>query len=703
MLNSLVRMRNAGTLGVVVLCACLTGCGSGSGTRASSGVLPSLATVPRNADAAVRALSPDAYITQSATTAASTAYAAVVLGDRPLSYYVLNDVTSQLVDSGPYRIGGIYGANVTHGAAPITANAVGAASFPGGAAYNPNGFASTRSSTLLQPSTVTVEAWMRFSATNAAHDLPIVVYGDSLAGVRYGMFLHGLAGSTSGTLLYNEAGSGQAKELRLYGVTRLSAGVTYHIVAVSNGVQVATYVNGLLDQTVSYPGAIDYSTPLTNGLQIGGAAANAAYGSPSFAGTIAQAAVYGRALTPAQVVNHFLAGQLIPMVKETATAADSFVDSIGINAHFGASGSVDSAQFPRTSSLLAASGIRHIRVEMNVNSPSFLSEMKQLAAAGIRANYIVLPGTTRDQILGYPALVSPSLESFEPPNEADDQVGQAYPTWVPGCISEQKNLYSWVKGSASTARYPVLGPGMAWAVSIPRIGNISSYYDVANIHDYLGNYNPGDPYASSIVNVARQTSGGKPIVVTETGYGTGTTSPLLDNRNDLRYMTRLFFELFKDGVARSYSYLFIEYGGLSKFGQFGLIQNSLVPKPAYFGIKSLIGALQDPGAAFAPAALSFRLSGFTNNVHHLLMQKRNGSFVLAIWIEAPGWDTGSATGGDIIVPGQSVTFATATRFSRVSRQSMTASGDLWTSVVPWSGNQATFTVTDNVSLITLSP
>jgi hypothetical protein len=260
-----------------------------------------------------------------------------------------------------------------------------------------------------------------------------------------------------------------------------------------------------------------------------------------------------------------------------------------------------------------------------------------------------------------------------------------------------------VKGNPATSRYRVLGPGMAWPVSIQRVGNISASFDVSNIHNYLGNYNPGNAYANYVIGLARLTSGGKPIVVTETGYGTGYGSPLLDPRMDLRYMTRLFFEFLNDGVARSYSYDFIEYGGSSKFGQYGLVQNNLVPKPAYYGIKSLIGALQDPGSAFAPSTLTYRVSGFTNNVHHLLMQKRNGTFVLAVWLEAPGWNSSSPTGGEIALPAQTVTLSAAANFVRVSKQTLTDSGDLASSALPWSGNQTTFAVTDSVSLITLTP
>jgi hypothetical protein len=322
----------------------------------------------------------------------------------------------------------------------------------------------------------------------------------------------------------------------------------------------------------------------------------------------------------------------------------------------------------------------------------------------VHGDYVVPIGTARARVQAFPALVSPALEAFEPPNEPDDQRGQPYPTWVAPCITMQQNLYSWVKGTASLAHYPVFGPGMAWHISIGLIGNVSSSYDYMNIHNYLNNYNPGNPYAAYVLGLARAVDSGKPVVVTETGYGTGTSTPiLLDDRTDVRYMTRLFLEFFKLGIARSYSYDFVQIGGSSKFGQFGLVNENLVPKPAYFGVKSLIGALTDPGSYFKPSALGLRLSGFVNNVHHLLMQKRDGSFVLAVWIEAPGWNTTNATGGDVIVQPQTITLQTSANFSRVAMQTMTDGGTFANATIPWSTNKATFNVTDAVSLITLAP
>jgi hypothetical protein len=325
------------------------------------------------------------------------------------------------------------------------------------------------------------------------------------------------------------------------------------------------------------------------------------------------------------------------MTSEPATPADAFVDSIGVNTHFENSSMPYMAQFPQVKTLLTAAGIRHFRNNISF-SPAFIANVQQLGAANIHGTYVTLPSNTMSDVQGYPALVSPSLEQFEAPNEPDDQGGQ--PNWLQPCIAYQHSLYSWVKSSPATAGYPVLGPGLAFASNFQQLGNLSSYLDVGNFHDYMGAYNPGfvgGPYGGmkAIVADAQITSGNKPVMSTETGYSTILGNPSIDYRTDLRYVTRLYLEQFNAGISRSYVYEFIdESAAVQSFGTNGLLQNNLTPKPAYTGVASLIGALNDPGAPFTTSPLNYNLSGLST-VHHLLMQKRNGTYVLAIWLELP--------------------------------------------------------------------
>jgi hypothetical protein len=676
----------------------LGACGGGGRTGSAIPLAPNASSASQ---AAFLSAATDARQTFSASTNADvTPYPGAVLGNGPLAYYQLNDSTLTMRDSGSHAISGIYGSNTSHGVAPITMGASSATGFPGGTSYNPNGFAHTAPSSLLQPSRLTIEAWIKYNRALTPNSyVPIVVYGGQ--GVSYGLYLHGLVNNVA-TVFYQQTNSGQSGRLFLHGSTGLSAGSVYHVVLSFDGSRATSFVNGLFDQSLPYPGTIGYFHN-TTGLQIGGQNAST---DASFPGTIGHVAIYGSALSAQTIVDHFLSGQLLPMTSESAIRADAFVDSIGVNTHFENSNSPYYAQFAGMERLLVTSGIRHFRDNMSF-SADFIAKVKELAYLKIHGTYAAPPTVTQSQVQTYPALVYPSLEQFETPNEADDQ-GNA--NWPQTCAAFQKKFYGWVKSSPKSAAYRVLGPGLAFAGDFKYIPGLSAYMDVGNFHDYMGTYNPGFPGGpwggmKSIKNYETVTSGNKPVIATETGYGTipgnGRNDPSVDNRTQLRYMTRLYFESLKLGISRSYSYELVDETITTKgFLTFGLLNSNLSPKPAFTGIKSLIGALQDPGPSFNTSSLSYNISGLSS-VHHLLMQKRNGTFVLAVWLELPSWNPSS--GGDIIVPDQTVLLSTARGFSRATYSTMDENGNFSSSPFTWRNGQTSISVSDKVSLVTLTP
>src|SRR4029453_6137008 len=51
-----------------------------------------------------------------------------------------------------------------------------------------------------------------------------------------------------------------------------------------------------------------------------------------------------------------------------------------------------------------------------------------------------------------------------------------------------------------------------------------------------------------------------------------------------------------------------------------------------------LALLDDGGRQLEPDHLRFRLTGDTKDVRHRLLQKADGHFWLALWVERPGWD-----------------------------------------------------------------
>jgi hypothetical protein len=124
-----------------------------------------------------------------------------------------------------------------------------------------------------------------------------------------------------------------------------------------------------------------------------------------------------------------------------------------------------------------------------------------------------------------------------------------------------------------------------------------------------------------------------------------------------RLLLDYFGQLSSSGqtVKRTFLYELIDQGtSLTNIQhRFGLLRNDLSEKPAYKALKNLLALLADPGPAFAPGLLDYSLESATSDVRRLLLQKRDGSFWLALWREADVWN--ESTGGDLHPGEQRVT------------------------------------------------
>jgi hypothetical protein len=99
------------------------------------------------------------------------------------------------------------------------------------------------------------------------------------------------------------------------------------------------------------------------------------------------------------------------------------------------------------------------------------------------------------------------------------------------------------------------------------------------------------------------------------------------------------------------------------------------PKPQYTALQSMTALLGDPGPAFQPTSLAYALAGNMANVHQLLLEKRDGTYFLMLWLEVPGWNP--STGLPAMVTPQVVSLSlqkppsSATQYSYASNWSLT--------------------------------
>lgn len=384
-------------------------------------------------------------------------------------------------------------------------------------------------------------------------------------------------------------------------------------------------------------------------------------------------------------------------------SADAFVDSIGINTHFTYNDTAYVTAWNSVQALLIASGIRHIRDGL-VDNSTYQGYLNTLGAAGVRAQLIGSIGQTAAFITGYPKLV-PTMEAFEGLNEPDIQSNA---TWVADTKAFQQTLFS----AAASTNLPVIGPSLTSESAFVSLGDISKTQTNGNIHPYFAARNPGTvgwgdtdsfgDYGSLAYQMAmaKSISGTQPIYATETGYDEDIANVNYTiSAIKVRYLLRTLLTFWNAGIARTYLYELLDEGGQ----QFGILDSTGAPKAAYVAIKNLIGAYADHGPAFTLTPLAC-IIGRPITVQSMTAQKRNGSYIIALWNEVQEWDSWQGVPGTVTAaPAQTATLTFVKNPTSVIGATFNDSGSLVSSPVAASGSTYTVQVTGYVTLLTVTP
>jgi hypothetical protein len=339
-------------------------------------------------------------------------------------------------------------------------------------------------------------------------------------------------------------------------------------------------------------------------------------------------------------------------VNEQARWADSFVESIGVNVHLhyddpgNAYGNYEGIIKPRLKEL----GVRHLRDGIVHERPDKVAKMRELEALGFKFLLIADPRSTtarqaRDYVKQFYSVVM-----IEGANEPDLNLG---PNWIAEARAFQQQLYQEFKGDPVTRTISVLAPSLALDDAFNYLGNLSPWVDYGTLHNYYGGRNPGTPgwdgagYGSIDyrLNQASKVAPGKAVVASETGwhnyvYNPGT-HPGTPESVVAKYLPRLLLLHFNRGFVRSYPYELIDEHNdpYDVEDNYGILRNNGTPKPAYTALKNMITLLKDSGLALLPPGkLNYMLSGNVTNLKHTLLQKRDGTFYLALWVEGYNWD-----------------------------------------------------------------
>lgn len=408
------------------------------------------------------------------------------------------------------------------------------------------------------------------------------------------------------------------------------------------------------------------------------------------------------------------AAQSLPV--EQASTAQSLIDTAGVCTHLTYTNTPYYTAWPQIFSAIQTLGVKHIRdgySNLSAN-PEIATEHQELAQAGITTDYVMPYDTTitAQSIEQFAGQVW-DMEAIEAPNECDilGDCGGGGLLGIVNAIAFLPRLLT----AAQNLHVPLMGPSYVLPASYPDSGNIASLMNLNSMHLYFGGRNPGSPgwgdydaQGNSFGSFAywldqsNVDAPGITPVVSETGYISfpTTSAPYtVPNSVAASYIPRTLLLAYKNGYQETFFYQLLD--DPSSPAGYGLLNSDLSPKPAYTALSSLLSLLSDPGGNFSPGVLPVQISGGDSNLQHMLFQKSDGSYWLALWLEESSWNP--ATTQTIAVAPENVGIELGSGYTTTTNYQFNASGNYVAFNQPTNNNWASLTVTDQISIVKIVP
>ena len=247
--------------------------------------------------------------------------------------------------------------------------------------------------------------------------------------------------------------------------------------------------------------------------------------------------------------------------------------------------------------------------------------------------------------------------------------------------------------------------------------------NAANAHIYTQNYGPTWKMGYDRQFWIKDAPNGAPIWASETGYATNNAAPagLSEDVAAKRTLISLL-TFFSNHIVRTYLYELVDenpqtprlwdVGNVAELeDHFGIYNNDWSPKETARMLHSQLQLIADRSAgaySFTPTSMWYQVANAPPATSSFLMQKGDGSFLLALWAE-PSALYHSATAGSWGwqqgIPDTQVTLTFDRQFSKLQTADPFASGGD-TPNVKWAGqysNTITVPVSDHVIYLVLTP
>lgn len=282
-----------------------------------------------------------------------------------------------------------------------------------------------------------------------------------------------------------------------------------------------------------------------------------------------------------------------------------------------------------------------------------LNEYIWVMQQGINYNFIALGGAftlqkTTDQLDALAKAVPGRIAAIEGFNEVDHApVTYMGATGADAAVAAQKALFAGIRASAGLKSIPIYDvTGVAYPTSL------TGRADYMNTHIYPQNGNASTVWVKQTTDTAKSRK--MPLVVTEFGYASMPQSGWLvigvsDNVQAKSVINGLF-NGFADGVTRTYLYeLFDQKADPNMKNRelhYGMFTSTKEKKPLAIAMHNMTTILTDTGATrktFKTTAMTINLDALPKQVRRLVIQKADGTRMLALWQDVTMWDRATGT------------------------------------------------------------
>ena len=388
-------------------------------------------------------------------------------------------------------------------------------------------------------------------------------------------------------------------------------------------------------------------------------------------------------------------------------STSSFLSGIGVDTHIAYTDG-GYANVPNIINDLNYLGVDQIRdgISNGVNGAAPLQSYFSIAQAGNHFTFIA-PASTSAGLSAQLGLIDQvqqaapgSVIAIEGPNE----INNAPLTYngvggLQGALNLQAAIYSAVHADPVLAGVKVdyFTGYAAGGIAVGPDPVATGLADYDNQHPYPNSGQAPARWVARSMALPNTTSPTEPAVYTETGY----TSIGADPTVQAKYTLDLLFDTAVQGISKTYLYQLMDpYAPGSPQGDdgLGLFDYTGAAKPVATAIHNLTGILAGGAGGGVLTPLNYTLAGLPSTGNSLLLQKADGSYVVAVWAEPQIWN--NTTHSEIAAPSQTVTLSLPTSYGAVQVF------DPLTGTTPISSfssvSSVQFTLTDHPILISLA-